>query len=63
VFDAGWFTRKAAFNLVQALACMHDWCFAMKDYHEKSVKVQPLVQRNLQMEGELKVAKTKLRQA
>jgi dynein heavy chain len=35
----------------------------MKDYHEKSVKVQPLVQKNLQMEGELKVAKAKLRQA
>lgn len=59
--EAGWFAKKAATNLVQACGSLHDWCFAMKDYHEKSVKVQPLVQKNLQMEGELKVAKAKLR--
>lgn len=42
---------------------MFKWCFAMRDYHEKSVKVQPLVARNQKMMGELKIAKAELKKA
>jgi hypothetical protein len=44
--NAGWFTGGAAYNNCRPLKDIYNWCFAMKDYHEKSVKVQPLVARN-----------------